>query len=56
MHSYVLDETSFEEKSLMCALRDAYDAGPVVPVTVAERRQQRARIAAEHRALYESLT
>ena len=34
------------------AVRAAHDAGPVAPVTVAQRRQQRAEVAAAHRAVY----
>jgi glycosyltransferase involved in cell wall biosynthesis len=55
VHSYVLDEADFDEKSLDRALWDAYEAGPVTPLTVDERRRQRAFVAQAHRTLYESL-
>ncbi len=52
VHSFGLDEQHFDADSLVAAVRAAYDAGPVAPVTVAQRRQQRAEVAAAHRAIY----
>jgi glycosyltransferase involved in cell wall biosynthesis len=56
VHSYVHDEATFDEQSLTRALREAHEAGPVAPLTIQERRRQRAFVAAEHRALYGSLS
>jgi hypothetical protein len=55
VHTYELDEQRFDPDSLLTAIRAAYDAGPAPAVTVAERREQRAWIAEEHRMLYEAL-
>lgn len=55
VHGFRLDEQGFDQGSLVQAVRDAYDAGPVAAVTVAERRRQRRSVAAAHRALYRSL-
>jgi hypothetical protein len=55
VHSYVLDEERFDPESLVSAIHAAHDAGPVVPVPVAERREQRAQVAVAHRRLYETL-
>lgn len=52
VHSFGLDEQHLDAESLVAAVRAAYDAGPVAPVTVAQRRQQRAEVAAAHRAVY----
>lgn len=52
VHSYGLDEQHFDAPSLAHAVRTAYDAGPVAPVTVTERRRQRAAVAAAHREVY----
>jgi hypothetical protein len=52
VHSYDLDEQHFDADSLARAVRAAYDAGPVAPVTVPERRRQRADVAAAHREVY----
>ncbi|KQT89684.1 hypothetical protein ASG49_16540 [Marmoricola sp. Leaf446] len=52
VHSYDLDEERFDADSLVAAVRAARDAGPVAPVTVAERRAQRAAVAAAHREVY----
>jgi len=54
VHGYVLDESRFDPDSLAQAVRDAYDAGPVAPLSVEHRRRQRAEIAAAHRELYEA--
>lgn len=52
VHSFGLDEDHFDAASLARAVRGAYDAGPVAPVTVEERRRQRADVAAAHREVY----
>jgi hypothetical protein len=55
VHSYQLDEHRFAPDSLSRALWDAYEAGPLRPVSVEERRRQREVIAEAHRSLYRSL-
>lgn len=55
VHSFELDEEHFDEASLARAVLDAYEAGPVVPLTAAERRDQRRTVADAHRELYRSL-
>lgn len=55
VHSFRLDERQFDEASLVRAIHDAYDAGPVAPLTVEERRRQREHVADAHGALYRSL-
>jgi glycosyltransferase involved in cell wall biosynthesis len=52
VHSYVLDEDAWDPASLRQVLLEAWESGPVDPLPVEARRRQRARIAAEHRALY----
>ena len=56
VHSFVLDEHSFDPPSLRRAVHDAHDAGRAAPVPVAERRAQRAAIAARHLAIYQQET
>jgi hypothetical protein len=59
--SYVMDGDRFDPGSLSRALREAHERRTVPPalrpdaVTVQERREQRARIASAHEALYRSL-
>ena len=53
VHSYRMDERSYDAASLRAAVRSAYDAGPAVPVTVTARRAQRERLALAHRHVYE---
>lgn len=55
VHPYGLDENRFDEASLARALLEAYAAGRPAPLTVEERRLQRAAVADGHRSLYESL-
>ena len=52
VHPFVLDERDFVAASLESALHDARDAGRPAPLAVAERRAQRADVAAAHRAVY----
>ncbi|MBV9831998.1 MAG: glycosyltransferase [Marmoricola sp.] len=52
VHSYVLDEESWEPASLVEAVHAAHEVGRPPPLTVAARRRQRAAIAAAHRDLY----
>jgi glycosyltransferase involved in cell wall biosynthesis len=52
VHSYAMDEKSFDAESLRRAVHDAYAAAPVAPVTTEERAAQRDAIAAAHRDLY----
>lgn len=52
VHPYVMDEDRFDPESLVRAVRGAYAAGPVEPVSVESRCRQRDEIAAAHRALY----
>ncbi|ROR91559.1 glycosyltransferase [Nocardioides aurantiacus] len=52
VHSFDLDEDRFDADSLVAAVRAAHAAGPVAPVTVADRRRQRAAVAAAHREVY----
>ncbi|MCW2762449.1 MAG: hypothetical protein JWR85_2650 [Marmoricola sp.] len=52
VHSYVLDEHGFEPASLVRAVNEAYEAGPVRPLSVQQRRAQRAAVAEAHRVLY----
>ncbi|MCW2868643.1 MAG: hypothetical protein JWR20_2831 [Marmoricola sp.] len=56
VHPFVLDEDDFVAASLESALHDAHDAGRPDPLGVAERREQRAGIAAAHRRVYASVT
>jgi hypothetical protein len=55
VHSYVLDDLQFDPDSLVTAVRAADRDGATTPLTVIERREQRADIAASHRRLYRSL-
>jgi len=55
VHSFDLDEHSFDEESLVTAVKQAYAEGAPEPLTVAERRLQRRHIAQAHRDLYDSL-
>jgi glycosyltransferase involved in cell wall biosynthesis len=52
VHSYRMDESGFDAASLARAVRHAYEAGPVRPVSVQDRRHHRAAVAAAHRTLY----
>lgn len=52
VHNYVLDETTWKPDSLRQAVREAHEAGAPEPLSVCERRRQRARVAAAHRSLY----
>lgn len=54
VHSYVLDELTFDERSLVDAVRAAHDS-PAPVVDLAARRRQRDQIAAAHYAVYASL-
>lgn len=54
VESYVLDETGFDEASLVDALHRTRDLRPTA-VTVAERERQRHEVALAHRSLYESI-
>lgn len=56
VHSYAMDEQDLDVESLARAVRDAHAAGPVSPLPVPVRRQQRAELAAAHRDLYRSLS
>jgi hypothetical protein len=56
VHTFVLDEERFVPRTLDRAIRDAHEADPPEPVTVEQRRAQRAEIAAAHRELYRTLT
>jgi len=53
--SFVMDETSFDEASLVAAIHDAYGRTPVEPLSLDERVAQRQQIAAAHLALYAEL-
>jgi hypothetical protein len=52
--SYVMDEHRFAGASLRDAVTAAYDERPRLGATVAERRRQRAAVAAAHDGLYRS--
>lgn len=52
VHSFVLDEDSWEPETLRRAVHEAYAAGAPAPLGVEERRRQRAEVAAAHRDLY----
>ena len=54
VHSYVLDEERWEPATLRAAVQSAYDAGRPAPLSVDERRAQRAHLAAAHREIYRS--
>jgi hypothetical protein len=54
--SYVMDEYRFDADSLAAAVTRAYDERPRFGATVAERRRQRAEVAAAHAELYRSVT
>ena len=53
--SYELDETSFSPESLQVAVKNAYENRGLGAVSVEERREQRAWIAAQHELLYRRL-
>lgn len=53
--SYGHDEQHFDAAGLAAAVRDAYAGHVAAPPSVEERRLQRARVAAEHARIYESL-
>jgi glycosyltransferase involved in cell wall biosynthesis len=53
--SYVNEEGVYDGESLRTAVRDAWAAGPVAPLTAQVRRTQRADIARAHRDLYLSV-
>ncbi len=53
--SYAHDESGLDEASLAAAVRRAYDERPAHGVSVAERRAQRAAVAAAHEGLYTRL-
>lgn len=55
VHTYGLDEDGYDPQSLHQALTDAWEAGPLRPLSVAERRTQREGIARAHRELYRGL-
>lgn len=52
VHSYAMDEYSFNHGSLVDAIDRAYAAGPTVPVSVAQRTAQRRMLAQAHTDLY----
>jgi glycosyltransferase involved in cell wall biosynthesis len=52
---YLSDENAYDEASLHGALVRAHTEGPPPPLTVNERRAQRASIAATHREIYRRL-
>jgi hypothetical protein len=52
VHSYTMDEAAFDPQTLTRAVHDAHEAGPVQPLSVPERRAQRASLAEAHRRLY----
>lgn len=53
--AYTHDGESFDPHSLAAALRTAYDERPGLGAGIDERREQRARVAAVHDALYRDL-
>jgi beta-1,4-mannosyltransferase len=53
--TYGHDEDHLDAASLVAAVREAYEGNVAPPPRVEERRAQRARIAATHARLYESL-
>jgi hypothetical protein len=53
--SYEMDESRFDAGSLAAAVTTAYDERPQLGATVAERRAQRAAIAAAHGELYRTV-
>jgi beta-1,4-mannosyltransferase len=52
---YALDEDRFDADTLVAAVTKAYEERPHLGATVAERRQQRAMVAAAHGELYRSV-
>jgi hypothetical protein len=52
VHTYVHDEERFDAQTLHEAVTSAWEAGALRPLTVEERRSQRAQIASAHRDLY----
>jgi hypothetical protein len=52
---YALDEDRFDADTLVAAVTKAYDERPHLGASVAERRQQRAMVAAAHGELYRSV-
>jgi beta-1,4-mannosyltransferase len=52
---YVMDESSFDAESLVRAVTTAYDERPALGATVAERRHQRAEVAAAHDEVYRAV-
>lgn len=54
VHTYALDESTFDEHSLVAAVRRAH-ARPHAPVDLDERRRQRSAVAAAHHDLYSRL-
>lgn len=52
VHSYRFDEDDWDPGTLISAVHDAFERGRPRPLSVAERRTQRAAIAAKHRAVY----
>jgi beta-1,4-mannosyltransferase len=54
VHSFVLEESEYDEESLVNAVRAAHDR-PAPPVDLEERRRQREAVAAAHRDVYTRL-
>jgi hypothetical protein len=55
VHRFTMDESTFDEESLLGAVLSAHDAGPPDPLTVADRIAQREQVAAAHADLYRDL-
>jgi hypothetical protein len=53
--SYQHDERGLDVASLQAAVRTAYEQRPSWQATLAERRRERAELAAAHRAVYEAV-
>jgi glycosyltransferase involved in cell wall biosynthesis len=55
VHSYLHEEGAYDGESLQGAIRSAWAAGPLDPLSVEMRRAQRATIAQAHHAIYMSV-